>query len=74
MIKFDGQYYENESDVPEFSSIRLVNEKGNIRDYEGLIADVSKLPTYVLTGSSFFALDTGAVYKFDESTKTWLEI
>lgn len=40
---------------------------------EGLSDDVSNLPTTVLNGSSFYAMDTGAYYKFDEENTTWRE-
>ena len=48
--------------------------QGNIRSYEGLAKDVGKLPTYVATGSSFLASDTGDYYKFEESTAAWNKI
>lgn len=48
--------------------------QGNIRSYEGLVKDVDKLPTYVATGSSFLASDTGDYYKFEESTAAWNKI
>lgn len=74
MIKFDGIYYANENEVPDFGSIRTVKANGMLREYEGLSDDLEKLPKYVKTGSSFFAYDTKKVYKFNESDKTWYEL
>ena len=40
---------------------------------EGLSTDVSSLPTNVRNGSSFYAMDTQAYYKFDAENTTWRE-
>lgn len=51
------------------------NDKGelNIRNYEGLSADISKLPHYenLGTGSSALCLDNGDFLKYEKSTDTW---
>lgn len=76
MIFQDGIYYTSQSQVPDLGSIVAVNYKGMLREYEGLSADVDKLPKYdtLETGSSFFAIDTAEVYKYEATTKTWYKI
>lgn len=62
------------------NSIRVVDNLflpngKNIKNYEGLSTDVINLPTEnEVTGSTFFAIDTGKVYKFEETSQTWYEI
>ena len=70
-VKQDGQIYEPGQDVPDMGTLVCTSAAGNVRAYEGLAKDAQKLPTYVGTGSSFLASDTGDYYKFEESTKTW---
>lgn len=41
-----------------FRQFACVDVRGNIRSYEGLSSDISKLPHYVGTGSSALCLDT----------------
>lgn len=70
-VKQDGQIYIPGEDVPDMGSLVCVSAKGKIRNYEGLLSDLGKLPLYVATGSSFLASDTGDNYKFESSTQTW---
>lgn len=74
MSKFhDGQMYDDDAVVPDMGSLVCTSTNNLIRNYEGLAADVDKLPKYdnLETGSSFFAIDTGAVYKYVKANKTW---
>lgn len=73
-VKRDGQFYKPGQEVPDMGTLVCTSAQGNIRSYEGLVKDVDKLPTYVATGSSFLASDTGDYYKFEESTATWNKI
>ena len=52
------------------------NNEFNIRNYEGLSADIDKLPHYenLSTGSSALCIDTGDWYKYEKSTDTWYKI
>lgn len=74
MVKQDGQFYKSGQEVPDMGTLVCTSAQGNIRSYEGLVKDVDKLPTYVATGSSFLASDTGDYYKFEESTQLWNKI
>jgi hypothetical protein len=65
-ITQDGQTYKAGEDVPDLGSLRCTSHEDNIRHYEGLQADYSKLPHYVDTGSSCLMLDTGKVYKYEK--------
>ena len=38
---------------------------------EGISSDVSSLPTTVLNGSSFYNMENGDFYKFDEESTQW---
>lgn len=80
---FDGQIYNPGDSLPDLGSwvCTSVDKNGNgeliIRNYEGLSADVGKLPKYETglgTGSSALCLDTGDFYKYEQSTKTWYQI
>ena len=80
---FDGQTYYPGDSLPDLGSWVCTdvtrNDFGelNIRNYEGLSADVSKLPKYETglgTGSSALCLDTGDFYKYEKTTKTWYKI
>lgn len=80
---FDGQIYNPGDSLPDLGSwvCTSVDKNGNgeliIRNYEGLSADVSKLPKYETglgTGSSALCLDTGDFYKYEQSTQTWYQI
>lgn len=80
---FDGQIYNPGESLPDLGSWVCTsvdrNDFGewNIRNYEGLSADVSKLPKYETglgTGSSALCLDTGDFYKYESTTKTWYQL
>lgn len=76
MIKYDGIWYEKQSDIPDLGSLSCVEAHGPldmIRQYSGLKADFSKLPKYsqLLTGSTFIAADTGEVFTYVAKDKTW---
>lgn len=80
---FDGQIYYPGDSLPDLGSwvctdvTRNDNGELNIRNYEGLSADVSKLPKYEIgldTGSSALCLDNGDFYKYEKTTKTWYKI
>lgn len=73
-VKQDGQFYDANENIPDLGSLVCTSSEGNIRHYEGLSTDLSKLPHYVDTGSSFLASDTGDFYKFEKSTDTWYAI
>ena len=73
-IIFDGQTIKPGEEIPDLGSFVATEAKGNIRHYEGLSADVSKLPKYVDTGSSALCLDTGQYYKFHKDTQMWYEL
>lgn len=70
----DGKYYSKGETIPDMGSLKCTSNDGNIRNYEGLSTDVSKLPHHVDTGSSFLAIDTGAFYKYEASTDAWYEM
>lgn len=76
MIKYDGIWYQNKSDIPDLGSLNCVEAHGPlemIRQYSGLKSDFSKLPKYpqLQTGSTFIAADTGEVFTYVASDKTW---
>ena len=47
-----------------------------VQFYEGLSADVAKLPKYddLGTGSSALCVDNGDFYKYEATTKTWYKV
>lgn len=73
-VVVDGQVYYNGDEIPDIGSWVAVSANGNIRNYNGLSADVSKLPHYVDTGSSAMCLDTGDYYKFHKPSDTWYKL
>ena len=80
-VVFDGQTYENESEIPDMGSIQCVEVRGNQRDYQGFVKDSQKLPKYddLGTGSSATLFDpNGAestiIGKYDAPTKTWYNL
>lgn len=79
-ILVDGRIYGTPEEAPDLGSLEAVSvegEDGNIRHYEGVLSDLSKLPHYVDTGSSALLYDgagTTKVYKFNKSTDTWYEL
>lgn len=69
MLEFDGRMWETLPDFGTFKPIGVV--KDNLHHYAGLSKDISKLPTYGATGSTARCVDTGEIYRFEESTKKW---
>ena len=77
IVEHDGQYYSEGEPLHDLGSFECVGVKGiNQRKYEGLSADIAKLPKYdnLEAGSSAFCLDTGDYYKYHAKTKTWYKI
>ena len=72
-VKVDGRWYEDESQVPDLGSWVCTSGESNIRTYEGLSADIAKLPTYddLVTGSTAICSDNGDFLKYEATTKTW---
>lgn len=72
-IVYDGHEYNDMADVPNLGSWVCTDVEGNRRNYEGLSADVGKLPKYddLGTGSSAMCIDTKEFYKYEATTKTW---
>lgn len=60
-----------------YGSFRLVEIKGNYKAFMGLSSDVTLLPNEMentKTGSSAFCVDTGELYLYEETSKTWYQI
>ena len=77
MKVYDGQVYQDDEPVWDLGSFECVDkEDTNQRNYEGLSADVAKLPTYdnLEAGSSALCLDTGDLYKYHAKSKTWYKL
>lgn len=74
MMVYDGQLYQKGDELPDLGSWVAISADGNIRNYNGLSADISKLPHYVETGSSAMCLDTGDYYKFHKPSDTWYKL
>lgn len=74
-VVFDGHSYSEGETIPDLGSFVATSVDGKIRNYEGLAKDVSKLPKYddLGTGSSAFCVDTGQLFKYEKTTKTWYE-
>ena len=73
----DGQTYYPGDTLPDLGSLVCIDANGNIRDYEGLLTDVSKLPHYVESGSSALLYDgqgNTEVYEFHKPTDTWYKL
>jgi hypothetical protein len=63
MVEVDGRHYDSWDSAPDLGSIKCVSTEANgRRHYQCLSADVSKLPTYAMTGSDCVVCDTGDVY------------
>lgn len=73
IVKQDGQTYLPGEDVPDMGSIKCNSVNGNVRSYELLSADITKLPQYddLSTGSGAYCTDTAQLYKYEATTKTW---
>lgn len=69
----DGRTYEAGAEVPDMGSLTATSVDGGVRNYEGYSRDFDKLPTYddLVTGSSAYFQDTGDLYKYEATTKTW---
>lgn len=74
-IKVDGKYYEDETLSPDLGSWVCTGSEDNRRTYEGLSADIAKLPTYddLGTGSTAICSDNGDFLKYEATTKSWYE-
>ena len=71
----DGQTYYPGDTIPDLGSLVCVEAVGNKRDYEGLLSDVSKLPTYVDDGSSALLYDgAGTTKVLHFLGGTWYEL
>lgn len=72
---FDGRWYAMGDDIPDLGSFVAMPGSDKIRNYEGLSKDTQKLPKYddLETGSSAFCVDTGQLFKYEKTTKTWYE-
>lgn len=73
-IIFDGIQYNPGDELPDLGSWVCTDAKGMVRDYEGLSADVSKLPHYVESGSSALCLDTSELYEYHKPTDKWYKL
>lgn len=73
-VVIDGITYYKGQEIPDLGSWVATSTDGNIRCYEGLSSDVSKLPHYVGTGSSALCVDTGDFYKYEKSTDKWYKL
>lgn len=73
---YDGHFYQKGEEIPDLGSFVATTTSGQIRNYEGLSVDVAKLPKYddLGTGSSAFCVDTGDLYKYEKTTKTWYKL
>lgn len=69
----DGQVYNVGDDLPEYGSLKFVARLDGRVEIEGNSSDIAKLPTWVKQGSQAYFVDTQALYKFDETNKTWVE-
>lgn len=60
----------------DMGSFQLMSKHGNVYEFQGLSADVSKLPTVqaIGTGSTAFCIDTGTALMYEKTTKTWYEL
>lgn len=72
---FDGHWYNPGDEIPDLGSFVAMPGSDRVRNYEGLSVDVTKLPKYndLETGSSAFCVDTGQLFKYEKTTKTWYE-
>ena len=72
-VVVDGKLYDDESLAPDLGSWVCTGSDANRRTYEGLSADIAKLPTYddLGTGSTAICSDNGDILKYEATTKTW---
>lgn len=78
-IIIDRQLYKAGEDIWDLGSWQCVRvtkspNGGEIRHYEGVATDLSKLPHYVATGSSAYCLDNKKTYKFNKVTDQWYDV
>lgn len=73
---FDGHWYEPGEEIPDLGTFVAMPGSDKVRNYEGLEKDIAKLPKYddLKTGSSAFCLDTGRLFKYEKTTKSWYEL
>ena len=67
-IVYDGVNYKKGDTIPDLGSIGCIEAQGMLRKYTGLQADVAKLPTYVLDGSSCIMVDSGNYYVYESGS------
>ena len=72
-VVVDGKEYSDISLAPDLGSWVATSTDANRRTYEGLSADIAKLPTYddLGTGSTAICSDNGDFLKYEATTKTW---
>ena len=61
----------------QYGSFKLVEVKGNHKMFMGLSSDVTLLPNEMqntITGSTAFCVDTGEVWFYEETSKTWYQV
>ena len=61
----------------QYGSFKLVEVAGNHKTFMGLSSDVTLLPNEMentITGSTAFCVDTGGVYFYEETSKTWYQV
>lgn len=66
--------YENVNE--SYGSFVPTAVEGNKIAYSGLSADISKLPKTnesLETGSTAYCIDTGVLYMYEKTSKTWYE-
>lgn len=63
-------------EVLDLGSFVVTSVDGEIQNYEGLSKDIGKLPKSeeLATGISALCLDTGQLFKYEKTTKTWYEL
>lgn len=74
-VIYDGVKYKPGDVIPDLGSwVAQPSTEGMRRDYDGLSADLAKLPHYVQTGSTAFCIDTSEVYEYEKSTDRWYKL
>lgn len=68
----NGHVYNVGDDLPDYGSLRFIENQNNVVQIQGLSEDFNKLPTWIKAGSSAYFLDTQEVYIFDEENSEWL--
>ena len=73
---FDGHWYNPGDELPDLGSFVAMPASDKVRNYSGLSRDIGKLPIYsdLMTGSSAFCVDTGQLFNYESTTKTWYEL